>query len=62
MQDWAGYTVHDPLTHLKVGQTYRHKASAIRRARRYPAGQVVGVQQWDSACEPLGHWHIEGRG
>ena len=61
MQDWAGYTVHDPVTHVKVGQAYRHKSSAVRRARRFPAGQVVTVQQWDSACDPLGQWFIEGR-
>lgn len=60
-QDWAGFTVHDPKTHMNVGPTYRHKSSAVRRARRFPAGQAAVVQQWDSACEPLGHWRIEGR-
>lgn len=61
MQDYSGYTVHDPKTHMKVGR-YRHKSSAVRRARRYPAGQVATVVQWDSACDPLGQWYIEGRG
>jgi hypothetical protein len=61
MQDWAGFTVHDPKTHMNVGYTYRHRSSAVRRAQRYPVGQVATVQQWDSACEPVKQWRIEGR-
>lgn len=60
-QDWSGFTVHDPKTHTNVGRAYKHKSSAVRRARRYPVGQVAAVQQWDEACEPLGTWYIEGR-
>jgi hypothetical protein len=60
MRDWAGYTVHDPVIHMQA-RRYAHKSSAVRRARRYSAGQVATVQQWDSACDPLGQWRIEGQ-
>lgn len=61
----ATFTVHDPVTRLKVGSPYSNQASAFRRAYKFlpidKPGVFVVVQEWDPDYGPLRTWMIAGR-
>jgi len=66
----TSYTVHDPVTHMKI-KSFRTLASAFRFAYKLlpldgpakyrPDGKYVTVQEWDEQVDPLRQWMISGR-